>query len=224
MNSKYKYKLCMMDSIFLIGIIQLFRSFINKILLSQLNLNLLNAQIINMISCMIVCISLSLILKNNELYSPVGHKLIIMTNTKITLPKIILLGILTVLIVINPNFNGGYIISNIIPLVTSTIIIPILEELLFREYLWNYFKNYVRNRFKIFIGITILYGIYYIGYIDIIHRELTLVNQSAYTLNLILYGVVRYLVLGSILGFIKIKFKDTQICILVHSLINVIKL
>ena len=221
---KYKYKVCVSNLILLIGTVQICRILVNKILLSQLNLNILNMQIINMISCMILCISLSLILKNNELYSPMGKKLISIINSKKSLQKNILLCISSILIAINPYFNGGYILSNLVPLITSTIIIPILEELLFREYIWNYFRNYIKNGFKIFITVTVLYAIYSIGYIDTTSTYLSLLNKSEYTINFMFYKFVNYIILGSILGFIKMKFKDTQICILIHSIINVLNM
>ncbi|MBC5997305.1 CPBP family intramembrane metalloprotease [Romboutsia ilealis] len=222
MKSRANYKEYIIDVILILFVVQLARIITKYILLKQLNFNLLNLIITTAISFALLSILLILILKNNEIFNPTNLKIVNMFNNKNKQIRI-LLGIIVILtFMITQYFEDTYNIYNFGRLILLIIIIPIFEELLFREYLWNYLSNHIKNVMVVFISITMLYTFYQIGYIDIISQYISITNKSGYTIDIVTSSMIKAFVLGSILGVVKIRLKDTYICMLLHALFSIL--
>lgn len=211
-----------LDVIILLVITQIFRVVIKYILLSQLNFTLENVNIANIISMMLVGISLSMFLRGNDLFNPAGQRLINLNNRYTNKNIRIILGIATLISsILNIYLDGGFIKSNLIIITLFVIVQPIFEEVIFREYLWNYIGCFLKDEKKILVVISILSAIFQIGYWDIVSQNLSVVGSSFYTVDIILSRVLFNFILAIILGIVKIKYKDTYICVFVHSLANI---
>jgi uncharacterized protein len=102
------------------------------------------------------------------------------------------------------------------------LIVPAFEELLFRGYLWNRLQNKLdkckieRSGFLTFIIITALFSLWHIGYMDVflihpMHPDLTMMLISKLMIGL---------VLGTIVGLIRLKTGKTYASFLFHAFWN----
>lgn len=211
-----------LDCIILLVIVQIARVIIKYIFLSQFNFTLDNVNIINIISIMLVGISTTLILKGSDLFNSAGQRLIKLNNRYNNKNiRLILGGITSVAVFITPYFDGGYLTSNLIILSLALIIEPIFEEMIFREYIWNYIGSFQKNEKKVLISVTLLSALFKIGYWDMVSQNLSVVGSSFFTIDIVTQRVFLGLIVSFILGIVKIKYKDTYLCIFVHSLMNI---
>ena len=211
-----------LDCIILLVIVQIIRVIIKYIFLSQFNFTLENINIINIISIMIVGISTSFILRGSDLFNPAGQRLKKLNNRYNNRNiRLILGGISLVGICVAPYFSGGYLFTNLIVLFLALIIQPIFEEVIFREYIWNYIGSFEKDENKVLIIVSILSALFKLGYWDIVSQNLSVVGSSFFTIDIIIERVFVGLIVSLILGLVKIKYKDTYLCIFVHSLINI---
>ena len=217
-----KSKEYILDAIILLVIVQIARVIIKYIFLSQLNFTLENVNIANIISIMLVGISVSLILRGNDLFNPAGQRLTNLNNRYNNKNiRLILGGITFGAVCIMTYFDGGYLPSNLIILTLFLIVQPIFEEVIFREYIWNYIGRFQKDEKKVLVIVSLLSSLFKIGYWDIISQNLSVVGSSFFTIDIIISKIFFGLIIAFILGIVKIKYKDTYLCIFVHSLINV---
>ena len=220
-KARLRGKEYILDIIILLVIIQIARVIIKYIFLSQLNFTLENVNIANIISIMLVGISLSLILRGNDLFNPAGQRLIKLNNRYNNKNIRIVLGsIALVSICLKTYLEGGLLISNLIMVTLFLIVQPVFEELIFREYMWNYIGSFQKDEKKVLIIISVLSALFKFGYWDIISQNLSVINSSFYTIDVIFSSTFFNLILAFILGWIKIKYQDTYLCVFVHSLLN----
>ena len=220
--STSKNKEYILDVIILLVILQISRIIIKYIFLSQLNFTLENINIANIISIMLVGISSSLILRGKDLYNPASKRLIKLNNKYNNKNIRLILGGFALLgICIKPYFDGGYLSSNLIIISLSLIVQPVFEEVIFREYVWNYINSFQKNEKVVLIIVSLLSALFKIGYWDIISQNLSVVSSSLFTIDIITHKVLIGLIMSFILGLINIKYKDIYLCIFVHSLINI---
>ena len=211
-----------LDCIILLVIVQIARVIIKYIFLSQFNFTLDNVNIINIISIMLVGISTALILRGNNLFNSAGQRLIKLNNRYNNKNIRLILGAITsVAICITPYFDGGYLTSNLIILTLVLIVEPVFEEVIFREYVWNYIGSFQKDEKKVLIIVTLLSALFKIGYWDMVSQSLSVIGSSFFTIDIIIQRVFVGLIVSLILGLVKIKYKDTYLCIFVHSLINI---
>ena len=181
-----------------------------------------NVNIINIISIMLVGISTALILRGNNLFNSAGQRLIKLNNRYNNKNIRLILGAITsVAICITPYFDGGYLTSNLIILTLVLIVEPVFEEVIFREYVWNYIGSFQKDEKKVLIIVTLLSALFKIGYWDMVSQSLSVIGSSFFTIDIIIQRVFVGLIVSLILGLVKIKYKDTYLCIFVHSLINI---
>ena len=108
-------------------------------------------------------------------------------------------------------------IDTFLPLIYTSVMIPVYEEIIFRSYIWNTFKKENMNEIKIYFLTTILFSIYHIGYIDII-----IMNNGFNNMALIIFIKCSLMLsYGLFIGFFKYKIKNSYSCMLVHSFINI---
>ncbi|MDI0267720.1 CPBP family intramembrane metalloprotease [Clostridioides difficile] len=221
---KYSYKKCIIDSILLMFIVQILRMILNYILLNQFEFTLENFNIINLISFTLVGLSLILFLNDNSLYNKIRNRKITeafkenKNNLLIKKFKLIFFIVVLSLAIVSTYCREGYLFFNITMMILSVLIVPVFEELFFREYLWNYLSNFIRSKSKIICITSILSGIYNIGYMDVIRNYIILYNNSSYTFEVIISKIMIGTVFGIILGIVKSRFKDVGLCVLLRSL------
>ncbi|VIB32321.1 membrane protein [Clostridioides difficile] len=205
-------------------IVQLLRMILNYVLLSQFEFTLENFNIINLISFTLVGLSLILFLKDNSLYNKVRNRKITeafeenKNSILIEKCKLILFVVVLSLAIISTYCTKGYVFFNVTMMTLSVFIVPIFEELFFREYIWNYLSNFIKSKIKIICITSILSGIYNIGYIDIIRNYIALYNNSSYTFEVIISKIIIGTVFGIVLGLVRYRFRDVRLCILLRSL------
>ena len=100
------------------------------------------------------------------------------------------------------------------------LIVPAFEELLFRGYLWNNMQNSLKGEHSglvTWITITILFGLWHIGYIDVF-----LIHPREFALVPLLIGKIEVgLILGTIVGFIRLKTNKVYGSFLFHGFWNI---
>ena len=100
------------------------------------------------------------------------------------------------------------------------LIVPAFEELLFRGYLWNNMQNSLKGKHSglvTWITITILFGLWHIGYIDVF-----LIHPKEFALVPLLIGKIEVgLILGAIVGFIRLKTNKVYGSFLFHGFWNI---
>ena len=100
------------------------------------------------------------------------------------------------------------------------LIVPAFEELLFRGYLWNNMQNSLKGEHSglvTWITITILFGLWHIGYIDVF-----LIHPREFALVPLLIGKIEVgLILGYIVGFIRLKTNKVYGSFLFHGFWNI---
>ena len=100
------------------------------------------------------------------------------------------------------------------------LIVPAFEELLFRGYLWNNMQNSLKGEHSgliTWITITILFGLWHIGYIDVF-----LIHPREFALVPLLIGKIEVgLILGAIVGIIRLKTNKVYGSFLFHGFWNV---
>lgn len=208
-------------------IVQIVRMILNYILLSQFEFTLENFNIVNLISFTLVGLSLVLFLKNSSLYNKMRNRKITEAfnenkdNVLIKRCKLIFFIVVLFLVVISIYYTRGYLFFNVTMMTLSVLIVPVFEELFFREYIWNYLNNFIKSKSKVICITSILSGIYNIGYVDVIHNYIMLYNNSYYTFEVIISKIIIGTVFGIVLGIVKSRFKDVGFCIILRSLFDI---
>lgn len=130
---------------------------------------------------------------------------------------ILLTSLILFLIITSPSFIYNISIYTLIPLIYSTIIIPIYEELIFRSYLWSILEKEYKNEFKVYLITTILFSLWHVGYADSIIMKIGF-NNIAFIMFIKCSLMISY---GLIIGFLRYKIKNSYSSMLIHSFINI---
>ncbi len=219
-NNSYDYKpfLKLLGKIIIILIIiQLLRAFVMDSLwyMVKPGENIVLFQILNGISFLIVGIFL-LILFKPSLKTLSLNLDDVRKRTKI----IYLAGMIALPIFIILPVALGAELDIIVLSFIFGLIVPAFEELLFRGYLWNNMQNSLKGEHSgliIWITITILFGLWHIGYIDVF-----LIHPKGPALMPLLISKIEVgLILGAIVGFIRLKTNKVYGSFLFHGLWNV---
>ncbi|HEX3013192.1 MAG TPA: CPBP family intramembrane glutamic endopeptidase [Methanobacterium sp.] len=100
------------------------------------------------------------------------------------------------------------------------LVVPAFEELLFRGYLWNNIQNSLKVKSSgliTWITITVLFGLWHLGYIDVF-----LIHPKEPALIPLLAGKIEVgLILGAIVGFIRLKTSKVHGSFIFHGFWNV---
>lgn len=129
----------------------------------------------------------------------------------------IVTGAVLILILTSPFFLTKPSMETLIPLVYTTVIIPIYEELIFRSYIWRVLEKENMDEIKVYFLTTILFSIYHIGYMD------TIIMASAFSqMTWVIFTKFSLMLsYGLFIGFFRYKIKNSYSCILVRSFINI---
>ena len=100
------------------------------------------------------------------------------------------------------------------------LIVPAFEELLFRGYLWNNMQNSLKCKnsgLVTWITITLLFGLWHVGYLDVF-----LIHPKEFAIMPLLAGKIEIgLILGAIVGFIRLKTNKVYGSFLFHGFWNI---
>lgn len=111
--------------------------------------------------------------------------------------------------------------ENIVMTIKGVLLYPIFEELLFRGYIWDKLRKNIIKEYRVYIIITLLFGLWHLGYWDIIYynasHKFSVVNMNWIMLNKVLVGIGY----GVVTGIVRLKTKNTYSSILLHSFLNV---
>jgi len=121
--------------------------------------------------------------------------------------------ITVILYIIAPsNFTTGLV--SVMNIVYGSIFTPVYEELLFRGYIWNRFKDVTGSETGIYVWNIVLFAIWHIGYM--------VPNIISGNWFAVITKVAAGAVYGAILGFIRIKTRNCWSTILVHGVLNLV--
>lgn len=171
-------------------------------------------QILNGLSFLIVGIVLLLLIKPS--LKELGLNL---DNIRKRTRIIYLLGGIILLIVIFLPYTFAYELDVLILSIVFGLITPAFEELLFRGYLWNMTENSIKTKKSgiiTWIIITLMFGLWHIGYLDVFLIHPKQINLMPLLTMKIMIG----LVLGAIVGFIRLKTKKVYGSFLFHGFWN----
>ena len=213
----------MLDCFLVLVVLQIARIIIKNVLLSVLSFTAINLNIANIISIMIVGISVFLFLRGSSLFNPAGYRLTQMANKyenkKI---RIILFSIMLVGLALTILLKTDYVFTEILMMCLATIAIPVYEELLFRQYLWNYVNGFVENQKTTWIVISIISVLFILGYWDIISQNLQVISSDKFAIDVVTSKMGLGILIAVATGFMKYKYKDIYLCISVHIIISCI--
>jgi len=198
--------------------IQLIRMIIEQILFLFVDKTSLNADITAMITMSMLTALIVFIAHKQSI------KLSVIPNThnkKSIIGYICITIFVAFLIVSAPFFGGDFSLNVIIPIVFSTIVTPIFEELIFRGYVWNELKIHFQSEFKVYIISTIFFTLWHLGYMDTIWFKMSLRGEITGFQFTMLMKVVIGLCFGIIIGLVRYKTKNCYAAILMHSIMNV---
>lgn len=213
-NKEYHKPITILAKIILILIIiQLFRASVMYLLwyLVKPGENIVYFQILNGLSFLIVGVTLLLLIRPS--IKDLGLNLDdVRKRTRI----LYLLGIITLIILLFLPYIFAWELDVLILGIVFGLITPAFEELLFRGYLWNMTENSMNSYYITWITITLTFGFWHLGYMDVF-----LIHPKEFALIPLLIGKIMIgLVLGAIVGFIRLKTKKVYGSFLFHGLWN----
>lgn len=212
-----------LDCLLIIFILQIARIIIKNVLFSVFNFTDINLNIANIVSIMIVGISISLFLKGSSLFNPAGYRLVEMANNyENKRIRIIFLVIALTSLALTIIIKTECIFYELVIMCLATLVIPIYEELLFRQYLWNYINGFVESEKVTWIIISIISILFVFGYWDIVSQNLQSINSDKFAVDIISSKLVVQAVVSVATGFLKCKYKDIYLCIFLHIIISCI--
>lgn len=110
----------------------------------------------------------------------------------------------------------GFSLQNMLMILYGGIVTPVFEELLFRGTIWNKLRYYIQEEWKIYLLVTVLFGLWHIGYAIGIYLW-----QGGNMLHCIVMKVLWGTMYGLFLGAIRLKTKNCYLGILAHGVLNV---
>jgi membrane protease YdiL (CAAX protease family) len=202
--------------IIILIIIQLFRASVMYLLwyFVKPGQDIVIFQILNGLSFLIVGILLLVLIRPS--LNDLGLKLDdVRKRSKI----IYLLGVIILLILVFLPYTFAYELDVLILGIVFGLITPAFEELLFRGYLWNMTENSIKTKksgLVTWVTITLLFGFWHLGYLDVF-----LIHPKEFDLMPLLMGKIMVgLVLGAIVGLIRLKTKKVYGSFLFHGFWN----
>lgn len=171
-------------------------------------------QILNGLSFLIVGITLLLIIKPS-----LNSLSLNLDYVKKRTGMIYLIGGIILLILIFIPYTFSYGLDILVLGLIFGLIVPAFEEILFRGYLWNMAQDPVQTKKSgviTWIIITLIFAFWHLGYVDVF-----LIHPKEFQLMPILIGKIMVgLILGAIVGFIRLKTNKVYGSFLFHGLWN----
>lgn len=217
MSAKIKYIMPFIKILILLFLIQTFQSVLVYLIPTFISNTSVVRDSVEILSFIVIGAVLFLIAKPNKESLSLNFN-----KTKKAGGVAYTLSTLAVLFIAAQSFAfEGFSYASITRSLLSVIIIPVFEELLFRGYIWSFLKKYLKNELTVFIAVTVLFAIWHLGYIDDILYRTSEAGIKINIFNEMFYKIITVAVLGAVIGFVKMKAKNTYAGILVHIIINV---
>ena len=213
----------MLDCCLILIVLQIARIIIKNVLLSVLNFTAVNVNIANIISIMIVGISVFLFLRGSNLFNPAGCRLTELSNKydnkKI---RIILFVIMAIVLAVTVVFKSNEVFYGLLIICLSAIVVPVYEELLFRQYLWNYISGFLENEKITWIIVSVFSVLFILGYWDIVSQNLQVITSDRFAIDVVFSKIGVGILTAIASGFMKYKYKDIYLCMFVHIILSCI--
>jgi membrane protease YdiL (CAAX protease family) len=133
--------------------------------------------------------------------------------------------LIVVLTLLTPSLWMEPGLITIISSLETVIIYPVFEELLFRGYLWNKLEKRFENRkygsAKMIALNTLLFGLWHLGYLDVIYMRTHIQVTSTSFEMIMIYKVLTGMVFGVLTSIARWRMKSTYSSLLVHSFLNI---
>lgn len=135
------------------------------------------------------------------------------------------------------HFSAGYIVFTIIAasllistpllakdssaasfvlLVYSAIVVPVFEELVFRELVWNKLNTVFKKEWSTYIVVTLLFAVWHFGYVDAIAFRV-----ETGLINAMIWKVITGFCFGIVVGALRLKTKNSYSTMLLHGILNI---
>jgi uncharacterized protein len=99
---------------------------------------------------------------------------------------------------------------------------PILEELIFRGYSWDKFREEGFNNFKTLIITSLFFGLFHLGYYYQISYATQFHPDAPSMVNIMFMKIIFATALGIIIGLVRWKSNKVYGPIIVHSMLNIL--
>lgn len=127
--------------------------------------------------------------------------------------------ILFIFIFITPIITKRNSLYDVLSLIYGSIITVIIEEIIFRGYVYKEIGN-IKNDFWSYIISTILFGIWHLGYVDTVIWRASIISPNAKIINIMFWKVITGLLFGVVVGFFRYKNKNVYSSMIAHALLN----
>lgn len=106
--------------------------------------------------------------------------------------------------------------ASIVLLAYSAIVVPVFEELIFREFVWNKLNTVFKKEWSTYIVATLLFAVWHLGYVDAIAFRV-----ETGLINAMVWKVITGLCFGVVLGALRLKTKNSYSTMLLHGILNI---
>ncbi|MGE5629829.1 MAG: lysostaphin resistance A-like protein [Caulobacteraceae bacterium] len=130
-------------------------------------------------------------------------------------------GAAIVLMLVCTSYSFG--VETFVNNISFGIVVPISEELLFRGYIWSRLEQAggKHSRIAVLAIVTILFGIWHLGYFDSLYYVLSIKGIAGNLRVMLLFKVAVGIVLGLLVGLVRLKSGKVYGSIIIHSLWNI---
>ncbi len=125
-----------------------------------------------------------------------------------------------VLVIVSCLFFSDKSANSLFLLFYSAFITPFFEETLFRGYAWNKLEGSIKNKWIVYLIITIMFALWHFGYYDTVLWRMSLKGSSEGLANIMLFKAITGMCYGVVLGFARLKSKNALIPMLLHGALN----
>jgi membrane protease YdiL (CAAX protease family) len=103
---------------------------------------------------------------------------------------------------------------------SSVVVVPLFEELLFRGFVWARLQKFITNGWKVLVVNMILFGLWHLGYADSVAFRMAQNGMPGDLFAIMLMKVVIGAAYGLVTGFVRLKGKNCSASFLLHALLN----
>jgi membrane protease YdiL (CAAX protease family) len=198
--------------------IQLSRMATRKIFLSFAGESVLKSDMATLLFMLIFTMLFLLFCRSRSIELSVFPKV----QNKGTMKKYVAATLLVLFFIItSPVLYDNLSVDAVMQLFSSTLAVPVFEELIFRGYVWNRLKLCFEKEIAVYAVCTILFALWHLGYADIISYKMFMSGGSAPLYLVMAMKAVTGLCYGIAAGFVRFKAKNCYASTLMHSFMNI---
>lgn len=118
--------------------------------------------------------------------------------------------------IIMNNFAAQFTVQQL----SSVIVVPLFEELLFRGWAWNRLENQSGRGWVTLIVTLALFSLWHLGYADTVAFRMAENGKQGDLVNIMLMKTVIGAGYGLVTGFVRLKARNCSASFLIHALLN----